>query len=210
MGASDGIGQAFAEQLAAAGLSVVLVARRRERLQSLATRLVERHGTETIVIAADLATSDRCAAVSQATNELHIGLLVAAAAFGTSGSFLDITLAEERAMLDVNCAAVLAHTHEFGRRFAERGRGGMVLLGSVVAFQGVPRAASYAATKAYIQTLAEALRVELKPHGIDVLACAPGPVDSGFAARANMQLGPTVSPETVARAALRSLGRRTT
>jgi short-subunit dehydrogenase len=110
----------------------------------------------------------------------------------------------------VNCAAVLAQAHHFGSRFAERGRGGLVLLSSIVAFQGVPRAAHYAATKAYVQTLAEGLGRELQPLGVDVLACAPGPVRSGFAARADMQLGATVAPETVARGAMAALGRRTT
>jgi len=74
----------------------------------------------------------------------------------------------------------------------------------------VPRAAHYAASKAYVQTLTEGLRLELEPLGVDVLACAPGPVRSGFAARAGMVLGATVAPDTVARGALAGLGRRGT
>jgi short-subunit dehydrogenase len=97
-----------------------------------------------------------------------------------------------------------------GRRFAQRGRGGVVLLSSLVAFQGVPRAASYAATKAFVQSLAEALRIEWKPLGIDVIACAPGPVASGFAQRANMRMNMAATPEQVAQATLKALGRQTT
>lgn len=209
-GASDGIGRAFAHQLATAGLSIVLVARRGHVLEELAAELEQRHNVNTVVIAADLATSDGRAAVVDATSELDIGLLVASAGFGSSGPLLAGDIDNELVMVDVNCGALLAQTQHFARRFAQRRRGGIVLLSSLVAFQGVPRAANYAATKAYVQTLAEALRIELRPHGVDVLACAPGPVASGFAARANMNLGRTVSPETVARGALAALGRRTT
>lgn len=89
-------------------------------------------------------------------------------------------------MIDVNCRAVAALTHAFGQRFAARGKGGIVLMSSLVAFQGVAHAANYAATKAYVQSLAEGLRTELAPLGVAVVACAPGPIASGFAARASM------------------------
>jgi short-subunit dehydrogenase len=85
-----------------------------------------------------------------------------------------------------------------------------VLLSSLVAFQGVPRAANYAATKAYIQTLAEGLRAELRPHGVDVLASAPGPIASGFAQRADMRMSASLQPDVVATATLDALGRTTT
>jgi len=86
----------------------------------------------------------------------------------------------------------------------------LVLLSSLVGFQGVPRAAHYAATKAYVQTLAEALHVELGPLGVDVLASAPGPVHSGFAARADMRMGVALQPSAVARVTLSALGHTTT
>ena len=83
----------------------------------------------------------------------------------------------------------------------------MVLMSSLVAFQGVPTAANYAATKAFVQTLAEGLRHELSPAGVRVVACAPGPVESGFARVANMQMGAAASPRRVAESTLRNLGR---
>ena len=79
---------------------------------------------------------------------------------------MDARLNEELGMIDVNCRAVAALSHAFGRRFVDRKRGGIVLMSSLVAFQGVPRAANYAATKAYMQSFAEALRLELKPRGV--------------------------------------------
>jgi short-subunit dehydrogenase len=141
---------------------------------------------------------------------LDVGLLVAAAGFGTSGPFLGANLEEELSMVDVNCRAVVAMSLLFGRRLAGRRRGGLVLMSSLVAFQGVPKAANYAATKAHVQSLAEALRIELGPLGVDVLACAPGPIQSGFAARANMRMSMAATPEIVAAATLESLGNRTT
>ena len=83
-------------------------------------------------------------------------------------------------------------------------------MASLVGFQGTPFAAHYAATKAYVQSLAEALSVELKPEGIDVLAAAPGPVSSGFASRANLQMGATLKPEGIAVPILNALGNKQT
>lgn len=209
-GASSGIGRALALELAEAGLNLVLVARGRDTLERMATELAARHGVEARAIAADLGLEMGVEAVEAATRDLDVGLLVASAGFGTSGPFLDSSLEAELGMLDVNCRAPLAMSLHFGRRFAGRGRGGIVLMGSIVGFQGTPLAANYAATKAYVQTLAEALHAELGPLGVDVVSSAPGPVDSGFAARAGQRMGATVKPENVARATLDALGRKAT
>ncbi len=209
-GASEGIGREMAVRLAEARLDLVLVARRRTLLEELAAELSAEHGIEARVVVADLATREGLADVSHATRGLDVGLLVASAGFGTSGPFLAGDLTRELELLDVNCRAPLAMVHEFGRRFADRGRGGIVLMSSIVAFQGVPNAAHYAATKAYVQTLAEGLRVELARHGVDVVASAPGPVNSGFASRADMRLGKALVPEAVAAETLSALGRHTT
>jgi hypothetical protein len=209
-GASDGIGRELALRLAEAGVHVVLAARREERLASLARELTGSHGVQTRVVAVDLATRAGVDDLVARTGDLDVGLLVAAAGFGTSGPFLDGDLADELTMIDVNCRAVAELSHAFGRRFVARGRGGIALLSSLVAFQGVPGAANYAATKAYVQSFAEALRIELKPLGVDVVASAPGPIHSGFAARASMKMGFAQAPRDVAGATLTALGRRGT
>ena len=209
-GASSGIGRACAVQLAEAGLNVVLVARSRAVLDQIAAEVTARHGIEARVIAVDLAGEAGRDAVMAGTADLDVGLLVAAAGFGSSGPFLESNLEWDEAMLAVNCGAVLVLVRHFGRRFASRGRGGLVLMSSLVGFQGVPLAAHYAATKAYVQTLAEALHVELGPLGVDVLASAPGPVHSGFAARADMRMGVALQPVDVAQATLAALGHTTT
>ncbi|CAH0131337.1 SDR family oxidoreductase [Roseomonas sp. CECT 9278] len=207
-GASDGIGAATARRLAAEGFALVLVARRQDRLTELAEELRAAYRAEIETLALDLGTAAGVAALQQAGAARDIGLLVAAAGFGTAGAFLARPVADELAMLDVNCRAVLVLTHHFGNRFAARGRGGIVLFSSIVAFQGVPNTANYAATKAYVQSLAEGIGPELRAGGVDVLAVAPGPVRSGFAARAGMRMGATDSPATVAEGLLGALGRR--
>ena len=209
-GASDGIGREFAWRLAASGVNVVLVARRQDVLDVLASELRAKHGVEVLVVAADLATTVGVDAVLAGSARLDVGLLVAAAGFGTSGAFLDGDVATELEMIDVNCRSVAALTHHLGKRFARQRRGGIVLLSSLVAFQGVPRAANYAATKAYVQSLAEGLRVELAPFGVDVVASAPGPIRSGFGARAAMTMGLAQTPAAVAQVTLDALGRRGT
>jgi short-subunit dehydrogenase len=209
-GASDGIGQAFARHLAASGLDLVLVARRATRLEDLAAELRQAHGTQCRVIAADLSDLEAVRRLSESTADLDVGLLVAAAGFGTSGALLDADLGTETAMADLNCTSVTAQAWHFGTRLARRGRGGMVFMSSLLAFHGVPRAAHYAATKAYVQSLAEGLRAEWAPLGVDVIASAPGPIRSGFAARADLRMPQALPAEVVARITLRALGRRTT
>ncbi len=209
-GASDGIGRAFAQQLAAKGLNLVLVARRRSVLDALAARLGAEHRIACRVIDADLGQRGAAERLADATRDLDVGLVVLAAGFGSSGPLSAAALDAERAMLDLNCASVLELSWHFARRLAARRRGGLVMLSSVVAFQGVPGTAHYAATKAYVQSLAEGLRVELAPHGVDVIASAPGPVHSGFAARAGLRMARAASPDVVAAGTLDALGRRGT
>jgi uncharacterized protein len=209
-GASDGIGRAFAVALAALGLNLVLVARRRARLIDLATELSVKYGVEVLPLELDLARYDSVATLATSTETIDVGILIAAAGFGTSGPFLGLTIEQELELIDVNCRAVLALVHLFGRRMAIRRRGGLVMMSSLLAFQGVPRSANYAASKAYIQTLAEGLNLEFAPLGIDVIACAPGPIRSGFEARANMRMNLGQKPDIVATSTLRALGRRST
>jgi uncharacterized protein len=175
-GASSGIGRALACEAANRGLDVVLVARRASVLRDLADDISARYGVRADVRPHDLADPSAAARLAEETADHDIGLVAAAAGFGTSTTLAGADLAAEREMLHVNCGAVVELAATFGTRMVRRGRGGMILLSSIVAFQGAPNAAHYAATKAYVQTLAEGLHVELAPRGVDVLAAAPGPV----------------------------------
>jgi short-subunit dehydrogenase len=157
-----------------------------------------------------LALETSVATLVAQTQDLDVGLLVASAGFGAAGVLIESPLEQMVEMLHVNCRALLALTWHFGRRFAQQRRGGIVLLSSIVAFQGAPFTAHYAATKAYVQSLAEALSVELKPLGVDVIASAPGPTQSGFADRAGLKMGKALNAGDVAEATLRALGHKST
>jgi short-subunit dehydrogenase len=208
-GASSGIGRAIALELAATGCHLVLLSRGGPALDAVAAS-ARAHGVQVETVACDLSLTDGVEELIQATSERETGLFVASAGFGTSGTFADGDVAAELSMIDVNVRALCAQTHHFANVFRDRGRGGIVLLSSIVGYQGMPNAANYAATKAYVQSLAEGLRSELAPHGVDVLAAAPGPTDSGFAGRAGMRMGGALAPEKIAWPILRSLGSTTT
>ncbi|WP_421795030.1 SDR family NAD(P)-dependent oxidoreductase [Haliscomenobacter sp.] len=206
-GASSGIGLELATQLASAGFNLILNARNEERLLKVAQQL-QSHKIEIKSVVADLSDKDGVEKIIQSTQGLKVGLLINNAGYGTSGLFVDASLDSEINMLRVNCEAVLALTHYFAQQFKEQGRGGIIFLSSLVAFQGVPYAANYAASKAYIQSFSEALAVELKAFGVDVLAAAPGPVQSGFGQRANMKMDNAMAADRLGVPILRALGKQ--
>ncbi|MEM8898894.1 MAG: SDR family NAD(P)-dependent oxidoreductase [Bacteroidota bacterium] len=208
-GASSGLGKALAEELAAASMNLILVARREEILNEIALKFKRQFGISTITLSADLSTQEGVSAIINTSNELDVGLLVTAAGFGTSGKFLSADVEEELRMLSVNCEAVLRLTHHFGQTFKEGKHGGIILFSSIVAFQGVPYSAHYAATKAYIQTLGEGLAVEWKGSGVDIHIAAPGPVKTGFGEVANLDMENAQDPAVLAPEILKALGRKT-
>ncbi len=207
-GASSGIGLELATQLATAGFNLIINARNEERLFKVAQQL-KGHNIEVKSVVADLSNQSGVEKIIQSTQGLKVGLLINNAGYGTSGLFVDASLDSEIDLLRVNCEAVLALTHYFARQFKQEGRGGIIFLSSLVAFQGVPYAANYAASKAYIQSFAEALAVELKPFGVDVLTAAPGPVETGFGQRANMKMDNAMLPEQLGVHILTALGKQT-
>ena len=207
-GASSGIGLELATQLADASFNLIINARNSEKLKSVEQELKSKHNIQIKIVDADLSESNGIEKIIAASQNLNVGLLINNAGYGTSGLFLDSSLHQEINMLKVNCEAVLSLTHYFSQRFKKQQRGGIIFLSSLVAFQGVPYAANYAATKAYIQSFAEALTIELKPFGVDVLTAAPGPVESGFGNRANMKMNGALKPAQLGVPILESLGKQ--
>ena len=208
-GASSGIGKELTRLLCESGLNVVLVARNKEALDILKIEVEKNHGITAETIVADLGNAE-FAEVYQSTKNKKVGLFVASAGFGTSGEFIENSVQTESNMIQVNCVALMQMTHFFAQKFVAQNKGGIILLSSMVAFQGVPFSANYAATKAYVQSLAEGLYHELKPKGVDVLAAAPGPVKSGFAARANMNMDMYLTTQQIGVPVLKALGRKMT
>jgi len=209
-GASSGIGFELATQLAQAGFNLIIQGRNLDKLNEAEMQLSVHSNITIKSVAADVSEQEGIEKIIQVSQGLNIGLLIVSAGYGTSGNFIESSLHKEINMLKVNCEALLSLTHYFSQQFVTQKRGGIILMSSMVAFQGVPYSANYAATKAYVQTLAEGLAVELKPFGVDGFAAAPGPVESGFSQRANMQMSMSLKPSEVGIPILKALGRKNT
>ncbi len=181
-GASAGIGQALAEELAAAGTNLVLTARRQDRLESLSARLRSAHSIEVDVLTADLQQSEAPQQIFDATEGRGraIDLLVNNAGFGAYGELAKADWAKLEAMIQVNCTAVLHLSRLFLPNMIERRRGWQLIVSSTAAYQPVPYMGVYGATKAFDRMIAEAMAEENKRYGIKVSALCPGPTESEF------------------------------
>ena len=177
-GASSGIGKEFARQLAANGLNVVLVARRLELLDRLGADLSERYGVETRSVRADLTAPDAVDALTAATDDLEVGLLVSNAGTGVPGRFLDVPEAVHLDVMQLNAVVYLRLAHHYGRAMAARGRGGVVLVGAMGATEGIPYMASAAATKSFVTSLGLGVHSELAEAGVHTTVVIPGPTDT--------------------------------
>jgi short-subunit dehydrogenase len=213
-GASEGLGAAFARELARAGLHLILVARRSGILEELAEALRAEYPVTVRTLACDLETLSTADAIEDTCRGCEVGLLVYNAAFSSVGRFLDTPVTSHLRALDVNARGPLLLAHALGGPMASRGRGGIILMSSLTAFQGTPLVASYGATKAFNLVLAEGLWGELKERGVDVLACCAGATltpgyDRATPRRASSRFAPKPQdPADVAREALRALGGR--
>jgi hypothetical protein len=181
-GASAGIGACIARELAARGHNVVLVARRKERLQTLATELVAKHGIRAETISCDLSKAAPRGRLAGRVAELglDVEVLVNNAGFATNGPFHESDAEREIEQVRVLVEAVVALTSAFVPAMVERGRGAMLNVSSTAGLQPLPYSAGYSAAKAYVLTFSEALHHELGRHGITVTALAPGPVATDF------------------------------
>ena len=169
-GGSDGLGYAFAEAIARRGLDLVLIARQEDRLKAASIRLKESYNINVIPIAADMADYEK---VKRLIDDLKvsIGLLVYNAAYAPIGLFENISEDQLALAVSVNVKTPLLLSKLLSEPMIQRKRGGIVLMSSLAGGQGSPRIAAYAATKSFNAILAEGLWKELKPHGIDVIAC---------------------------------------
>ena len=181
-GASAGIGEALAVELAAAGANLVLTARRGDRLDALAARLTAEYRIQARTIVADLEKPDAPAHIYAETEGqgLQVDVLVNNAGFGYYGEFIGADAERQTAMVQVNCTAIVHLTRLFLPKMIERHRGDILIVASTAAYQPVAYMATYAATKVFDRYLAEALAEEVKRYGIRVSALCPGPTESEF------------------------------
>ena len=201
-GASQGIGAAYARDLARRGARLVLVARTGSALRRVADVIQQTYGVDVTPVPADLAVPD---GVSRLVDELDrqghtVDLLVNNAGAGAVGPFLSTSLERNVGSVELNVIALMSLTHVLGRRMAERGHGGIVNVSSTAAFQPMPYQASYAATKAFVLSFTEALAEELRETGVRVMAAHPGATDTGFFNGTSATMNPafTDDPEEVA------------
>jgi short-subunit dehydrogenase len=181
-GASSGIGAALARELASRGYSIALAARREERLRSLATDLSDEHGVSAEVIAADLgdpAGRDQMAEDLR-TRGRSVEVLVNNAGFGHQADFARSPRERMVEMVRVNVEAVVDLTSRFLGPMVERGRGSVINIASIGAFQPLPGSAVYGASKGFVLSFSEAIRTELRGSGVSVTAVCPGPVRTEF------------------------------
>ncbi len=178
-GASEGTGASFARQLAEKGLNLILVARREGPLEQLADELRETCGVECVTASIDLAREDAAERLSGAAEGREVGLLILNAGADPNGSmFLDNDIGNWGQLAMRNVMTVMRALHAFGGPMRERGRGGMIVVGSGACYAGLPGIGVYAASKAFDLVLCEALWAELQPHGVDVLSYVIGRTDT--------------------------------
>jgi short-subunit dehydrogenase len=173
-GASSGIGEEFARQLSARGYDLILVARRKERLEQLAAELP----TTAVPIACDLATEADELFDEVKRRQLQVDLLVNNAGFGLRGHFLELDPKREAEMVRVNCEAVVTLTHAFVPAMVQRGGGGVITVASTAGMQPLPYEVTYGASKAFAISFMEALWMELRETGVTLTVVNPGPVET--------------------------------
>jgi short-subunit dehydrogenase len=173
-GASEGIGAAYAYALAARGLDLVLIARRKEPLEATASHIIEQFGVNVLLISCDLVTADARQQIIQAIGKKDIDFMVYNAALSYIGPYLATDVSTHNGIASVNMLTPISMLHYFGGKMVERRKGGIVLMSSIAGFQGSGYLATYASTKAFIRVLAESLWYEWRPKGVDVIACCAG------------------------------------
>jgi uncharacterized protein len=212
-GASAGIGAEFAKQFSGRGYEVILVARRAERLEQLASELPG----QAHAIACDLANDAASLPGKVAELGLQVDVLVNNAGFGTHGRFGEIDPARDAEQVRLNCEAVVTLTHAFLPGMLERGRGGVITVASTAGMQPIPYETTYSASKAFARTFSDALSGELRGTGVRALCVNPGPVPTewqqvaGYAPDYLPPVPGKISAEQVARESVRAFerGRRT-
>ncbi|AIO68564.1 short chain dehydrogenase family protein [Burkholderia oklahomensis] len=212
-GASSGIGSDLARELASRGHSLILVARRKDRLDTLALALKHRYGVQVEVRPCDLSDRAARAALRDELAALNVSVLCNNAGFATFGSFATLPAEREREELELDVVAVHELTHAVVPGMCARGEGAILITGSTAGFQPMPTGATYSASKAFANTFSEALHSELKHRGITCTLLAPGPVLSEFSQVAKVGHidravpGVWLSSERVARDAVKGMER---
>ncbi|MCY3811022.1 MAG: SDR family NAD(P)-dependent oxidoreductase [Gammaproteobacteria bacterium] len=209
-GASEGIGAAFARSLAERGMDLLLIARQERLLRDLAAELREDFAVETRCLVQDLGDDALAEVLARTTRDLDVGMVIYNAAFVPVGRFVDIGLSDLQKLVRVNVRGPVTVLSTLLPAMVERRRGAVVLMSSLAGFQGSPRIAGYAASKAFNTILGESLWEEVREHGVDVIACCAGATSTPGYRRAFKRDPPgpaMMTPLKVAEQTLAALGR---
>jgi short-subunit dehydrogenase len=187
-GASAGIGEVYAQQLAAQGHNLILTARREDRLKSLAEKLSAQYKVAVETVAADLADAQGASKLAEQINNKGWKLngLINNAGFGDRGPFMSLGLERQLQMIQLNVTSLVDLTHRLLPNLSQQNKSFIINVASTAAFQAGPNMAIYYATKAFVLSFSEALHEELRGKGIAVSTLCPGPTSSEFASEANM------------------------
>jgi len=208
-GASAGIGEEFAHQLANLGFNLVLVARRQDRLNSLKTLLQGKYKIEIVTAPIDLLSNNYLEELTSLIGDRTINLLINNAGFGYRGEFINGTAENDENMIKLNCIVPTVLTHHFVKPMIANKKGGIIFLASLVAFQATPTTTTYASTKVFNAFIAEGLWYELKKYNIDVLSLNPGGTNTEFQQIANSTTGPIPrTAKQVVQTAIKALGKK--
>ena len=205
-GASSGIGEAFAHAIAARGVNVILLARREEELYRVRADVVAKYDVKCEMLVVDLAVASFIDQVEAFLGDRELGLVVSNAGYNPIGSFEDIDREAVLRILDVNDRAPLLLAQSFLPGLAKRGRGGFLIVGSIEGFNGTPWSAVYSASKAFVQSLGEALWGEYRKRGVDVLVLSPGATDTPILRAREVEVPGVMTPAAVAEYGLKHLG----
>lgn len=186
-GASSGIGEEFARQLAVDGLNLVLVARRLPLLEKIGKSLDNEFGIQYRTIEADLEQESAIEKITKGTDDLDIGLLISNAGTGKVSKFLSLEEEEHKGFVQLNALSHLSLAHHFGRKFLKRGKGGILLSGAMGATDGVPYMASMAGSKALVLSLGKSLHHEFKNTGIHITVLEITPTDTSIIPKLGFQ-----------------------
>ena len=179
-GASGGLGEAYARELARQGSNVILVARSVEKMEAIAAELAAEHGTETLVLSCNLSDPAERAALVEQFDTLDIHTLVNNAGFGSMGMLGELDRERVVDEVELNVVALTQLTHAVVPKMVARGRGAIINVASLAAFQPIPQMATYAATKAYVLSFTSALWGEMEGTGVRVVCICPGPTETSF------------------------------
>lgn len=211
-GGTSGIGEQIANQVAAKGLNIILVARRLNLLEEKAKEIEQVHGVLVKIVQADLSKQEDITKVIEASSHLEVGLFVPCAGVETHGVTTKIPLEKELALIQLNITSVFVLTHFFAGKMVERGSGGVLLVSSIIGHMPNPYLSNYAGSKAYILNFGSSLHWEMKKKGVDVTVLSPGPTETPMMENTDIDMSKSPmtyqKPAIVATYGIEALGKK--